>query len=298
MSPPRDLLSASPDDVACFLIWKDNSGKTKVHFDTCPAFETKGSSNCACPSRLAFGTVDSLIGKLRAIFSAQGRGSYISPLPGYGNLAASKRVKEYLATVTEEQLQARVSPSQAEPFVLSDLIEIADLIRKRLNESSLSSKQIFVLARDQAFFKVLFFAGDRAGDLGRLKTQEILYFPHKKRLLFNDIFTKTLRDGSNNLFALKRCVTVTAIEVYVSVCDLLKVPVRRGYLFRPLNVSGEIVAVPLDSSAAQSRICYYVRALPQVFGTRNITLHGLRSGAAISLALAGTHMSDILSHVG
>ena len=94
--------------------------------------------------------------------------------------------------------------------------------------------------------KALFFYGDRAADLGTVKTQEILYFPQREGILFNHIFTKTLRDGSNNLFALKRCESnniacpVTAIKVHVSICDLLKVPVRRDFLFGPLYISGEI----------------------------------------------------------
>ena len=53
-----------------------------------------------------------------------------------------------------------------------------------------------------------------------------------------------------------------------------------------------------DISAAHARLAFYVQCLPNVFGSRNITLHGFRSGSAISLALAGTLMYDILSHVG
>jgi len=45
------------------------------------------------PKRVASGTVDFLIGKLRSIFSAAGRGGDDSSLPGYGNPAASKLVK-------------------------------------------------------------------------------------------------------------------------------------------------------------------------------------------------------------
>jgi len=122
--------------------------------------------------------------------------------------------------------------------------------------------------------------------------------------LLNHIFIKTLRDGSNNLFPLKRresnniVCPVTAIEVYVSICDLLKVPVRRGFLFRPLNASGEILAAPFESNAAQARLSCYASSHPHVFVSRNITLHGLGSRSAISLVLAGTHMPDILSHVG
>ena len=53
-------------------------------------------------------------------------------------------------------------------------------ITKRMNILVRSSTHLFVLARDQAFFKVQFFSDDRAGELRRMKTKEILYFPKKK----------------------------------------------------------------------------------------------------------------------
>ena len=165
-------------------------------------------------------------------------------------------------------------------------------------------KQIFILSRDQAFFKTLFFAGDRAGDLGKVKTQEILYFPDKLGFLFNHVLTKSLRDGSSNLFSLKRygkdpsLCPVTAIEVYIRVSESLGILLNDGYLFRPLSPSGDVASTYFDSSAAQSRLSSYVKLLPHVFGNRKITLHGLRSGCAISLAMSGLNMQSILDHVG
>ena len=161
--------------------------------------------------------------------------------PGIANPAASPLVKSYLSAVREEQEQlvARVVQRQAEPFFLQDLVFLSSEIAKRMNVHVRSSAQLFVLARDQAFFKVQFFGGDRAGDLGRMKTKEILYFPGKKALLFNHTLTKSLRDSTSNVFALKHhadssvCL-VTAVEVYIRLCDLLKISIRQGFLFRPL----------------------------------------------------------------
>jgi len=57
-----------------FLVWKDQSGKATVHQDACLLFGRKEESSChECPRRLAYGTLDSLVGKLRAIFSQAGR---------------------------------------------------------------------------------------------------------------------------------------------------------------------------------------------------------------------------------
>lgn len=49
---------------------------------------------------------------------------------------------------------------------------------------------MFVLARDQAFFKALFFSGDRGSDLGVVRTEEILRFPQDDGLLFNHVWAE------------------------------------------------------------------------------------------------------------
>ena len=146
--------------------------------------------------------------------------------------------------------------------------------------------------------------GDRAGDLGRVKTKELLYFPQKEGLLFNYILTKSLRDGTSNLFAIMRyreasLCPIAAIETYIiRLCSLIGVPVRQGFLFRPVNPSREILPTSFDSSATQARLTSYTQQLSHIFNDRRIALHGLRSGCAILLALAGTYFRAIMDHVG
>ena len=57
--------------------------KTKVH-------------SCGCPVRLFYATVDSCIGKLRAIFKEAGMDGDCDSALGFGNPAASVEVKAYL----------------------------------------------------------------------------------------------------------------------------------------------------------------------------------------------------------
>ena len=211
-TPSKDIITATPDDVIHFLIWKDSFGKTIVHKDNCPHFGDKKKSSCSCPRRLAFSTVDSMIGKLRSIFAQMGRTLDDASLPGYGNPAASIKVKLYLTSMREEQLCARSLPSQAQPFFLQDLIVLSEEIVKRLSRKSNTPTQLFVYTRDQAFFKIQFFAGDRAGDLGRTKTMGLLFSPNKDILLFNHTLTKSLRDGTTNMFALKRNSTLSILD--------------------------------------------------------------------------------------
>ena len=104
----------------------------------------------------------------------------------------------------EEQLRARITPTQTQPFFIADLLALASYIVKWLMEGDLLPKEIYVFARVQAYFKT-FFAGDRAGDLGKMKSEEMLYFP-KEGLLFNHVLTKSLRDGTSNLFSLNATV--------------------------------------------------------------------------------------------
>lgn len=69
LSPPKSLDSASLREIIYFLIWKDKDSKTQVHRDTCQnqGTSSKTPSSCGCPQHLAFKSVDSYIGQLRAI---------------------------------------------------------------------------------------------------------------------------------------------------------------------------------------------------------------------------------------
>ena len=53
---------------------------------------------------------------------------------GTGNPAADRSVKQYLANVREKQLNARVVPRQAEPFLVGDLVTISEFIHARIQE--------------------------------------------------------------------------------------------------------------------------------------------------------------------
>ena len=84
---PKDISTVTPRELCRFLVWKDQKGKTKVHYAGCQFYARKGSFPCPCPTRLAFGTVDSLIGKLRTIFNEVGRRGEWDPRLLLGNPA-------------------------------------------------------------------------------------------------------------------------------------------------------------------------------------------------------------------
>lgn len=240
---------------------------------------------------------------MQAIFVEHGRGSEWQSVLNIGNPASHWSVKRYLAYVREEQLKARVVPRQAEPFILEDLMKISHYICSQLMHSAnLTPSQIYILARDQAMFKALFFAGDRAADLLGLKTVDILRFPDNSGFLLNHLWTKSLRSGDAHVFAFKRgtnaCVCpVRGIELYYSISKSMGVKLNSGFLFRSLTKSGNISPQGLDSTAAQARLNVYTTPLCHNLSSAHFTLHGFRSGAAVSLALAGLSLHEIMDHV-
>lgn len=152
----------------------------------------------------------------------------------------------------------------------------------------------FIIARDQVYFITAFFSGDRPGDLGQVKVPEILRFPNDDGLLFNHVWVKTLRDGDCNVFGVRRnpqTVTcpVRGIEKYIGI-DLTK-----SYLFRPTTSKKGMLDSPLSSSTAEARLKLYLQQMKADDGE---TLHGFRSGCAITLALTGADLAKIMERVG
>ena len=187
-----------------------------------------------------------------AIFKETGRCGEWNSMLGLGNPAASPEVQKYPKASTEEQLQAGITPKQAVPLLLPKLL----LLARFLNRKIAAHSGLFILARDQAFFKTLLFRGDRGFDLGMVKTEEILRFPRDDGFLFNHLCGKTLRDGTSNVFGIRRHLNpelcpVKAIEtLYVAVASELRISVTNGYLLRRTNPQGHIVNKPLASSTA------------------------------------------------
>ena len=117
-----------------------------------------------------------------------------------GNPAAHPSVKKYLISISEEQAKARISPRQAVPFLFHKFTKLCTYLRYRMFLSSVSSLERYIISRDLAFFCLDFYSGDRASDLGRVYTKEVLLLPEDQGLLFHQTFGKTLRgkDSKNH----------------------------------------------------------------------------------------------------
>lgn len=115
---PQISIRYFPLDITRFLVWKDRKGKTKkIHVPACSLFGTKQASLCACPTNLAAGKVDNLIGKLRSLFIDLDRGRKVTEVLDASNPASHASIRQYLVSIREEQAQARVTPRQVTPLV-------------------------------------------------------------------------------------------------------------------------------------------------------------------------------------
>ena len=280
-------------DLVRFLVWKDKSGKTQVHAVGCPRRGLTCPSQCGCPPHLAAGSVDSLIGKLRAIFKENDQAGDWEERLGLGNPAASLLVQKYLKCIKEQQATIGPTPKQATPLFVDKLERLSDHLDRQLEACKTNPIKMYILSRDQAHFKSLFLSRDRPGDLGQVHKNEILRFPNDDVLLFNHIWGKTLHGDRLNLFGITRCANVkicpvATIKRYIATSCAMQVDLTDGFLFRLTTAQGAISPLSISSEAMNSRLKTYLKEAGIDEGE---TAHSFRSGCAITMALSGSAFS-------
>ncbi|KAK9069077.1 hypothetical protein SSX86_013193 [Deinandra increscens subsp. villosa] len=102
--PPLILSRCSGAHVIEFLKYLDQFGKTKVHVTGCPYFgHLNPPSPCTCPLQQAWGSLDALIGRLRAAYEENGGQPESNPF-------GARAVRIYLREVKDSQAKARGIP--------------------------------------------------------------------------------------------------------------------------------------------------------------------------------------------
>ncbi|KAI4331098.1 hypothetical protein MLD38_029321 [Melastoma candidum] len=102
--PPVPLSQCNGNHVLEFLRYLDQFGKTKVHLPGCMFYgQPDPPAPCACPLRQAWGSLDALIGRLRAAYEENGGSPERNPF-------ASGIIRVYLREVKECQALARGVP--------------------------------------------------------------------------------------------------------------------------------------------------------------------------------------------
>ena len=296
------LASAAPEDVIKFLIDRDAKGRTQVHKMGCLNLGRQGSWSCGCARRLAAGTVDSYLGQLRASFNSIGRTQPWSQESRDGNPCISPRVRKYLQGIRLEQAEAHVTPRQAVPLFSDKIRWLACEIQKRILSSTSAAGQNFidvlVLYRDLAFFLCLWWAGDRAADLGRTKSCEVTRLEGGD-LLFNHTIGKTVREGDIIIIPkldADEMDPVGAVDKLVRVAEEGGCELSDGYLFRPATPDRRSLAnKPFTGSAPSNRMKLYFRESPDP-SDRQLRPHGGRAGVAATLKVLGATDQQVMDH--
>ena len=159
----------------------------------------------------------------------------------------------------------------------------------------------YIASRDMAFFCLDFYSGDRATDLGRVYTKEVLLLPGKQGLLFHHKFGKTLRGKDSNIFAVKKCLhdsivcPVVNLTTYVRLADLMNIKLRESFLFRATDPKGRVSTKPFVGSTVANRLRLHLTTLKIHEGE---TMHSFRSGCSITLSLLGASDDQVARQVG
>lgn len=99
--PPLSLSRCSGAHVLEFLRYLDQFGKTKVHTQICPFFgHPNPPAPCPCPLKQAWGSLDALIGRLRAAYEENGGKPETNPF-------GARAVRLYLREIRDSQSKAR-----------------------------------------------------------------------------------------------------------------------------------------------------------------------------------------------
>ena len=188
--------------------------------------------------------------------------------------------------MTEEQLKARANSKQAEPLFIEELVALFQVITDKLHSPGTDPVHLYIHARDLTYF-----SGDRPSDLSHVKAAEISRFPNDKGILFDHVFGKTLRSGDSRVFAAARHPNTTicpvkALDDYITICP------QRPPCSTPLKEMSFFLTLFPD--AAEARPKSYLEAA----GLSHKTLSSFRCRGAITMALTGNTLDNIVEYVG
>ena len=222
-----------------------------------------------------------------------------------GNSVTDAAIDHYLAFTTQEQLRAGVTPKQLTPILSPGLQNLIRDIHTCLFCAAQPVDRL-AYARDMALFAIAFRTGSRGSDLAKLLAAQVLRRPSSQGVVLNFQCTKTLRDGAAHASPLapdkdipETCVVVAIIH-NAQVADSCGWDMSAGYLFPPQMpaAGGRIpkqLAIPLSGKSMAARFKQHLKHAG--LGARHFTFHSFRAGCAVSQAIAGKDVVEIMAAV-
>ena len=300
LNPPKDIYSVLPEDLRKFLIFKERAGRTFLHVEACEFRGLPGRKGCDCPRSLAAKSVDTLIGKIRAIFRDMGRSGDWNPVLLTGNPAASHILKRHLQAVTLEQSNLGVVRKQAVPLMFDKLGKLCRYLTYQITREKDSISK-FLLLRDRAYLSVICHSGDRGGDLSLLSSDRLLSLPNEEGILVSQVAGKQFSMDNQNNFILYRSkdrdiCPIRHLTAYITYAENSLIDLRVGFVFRIWDKKNKtIVNKPMSSSLITDRLRMHLKSINLYEGE---TSHSTRRGCAITLRMLGVDDEHINEHIG
>ena len=149
------------------------------------------------------------------------------------NQAGHFSIKQYLTSVQTEHATCRITPRQPPPLFFSKIRGILHHLRFLISHADSFAKDKYIYARDSTFFILEFYTGQRASDIGRIKT---VYVLRNKSLLINQRGGKSLKSLSRPIpirpSANPAMCPVTNLLFLRTLCRAMKIDLKAGFLFR------------------------------------------------------------------
>lgn len=283
------------EDIAAFLLAKNISGggRTAVHDIRCPYLGTDNVTYCDCEVQLSHRTLENYRQKLEASFQR-------IPIAGrQDNPAADWRCKAAIQQLRKRQLLAAVTTKVTRPAWSSTM--------RDLLENMFCSAQVepnpqtrAVILHDRAYILDTFRTMVRGSQAGQTLIQKVIWLPNREGLMFGYSWGKTLRDGTEHVFAVRRdssdphiCL-VTAIEDLLIAARAAGWDMTTGYLFRDMHRRGRsdwASAPPMSANKGTTILKQYLR---QANIKEDITIHSCRAGGALYRHFQGEDIEDIM----
>jgi hypothetical protein len=305
--PPSSLFDATPGLLVQFLAFQYANcpgRRTVVHHLSCPVVGTDAvdSSVCkpSCGLYLSASRITVMHMALRTFFNAAISTAPYDMQQRTGNPAVSYVCVKYVGECKRDQLAAEVVVKQARPTFMFQLKSVMIMMHMSLRFTQMTPEEAWNLRVHICFLLCTFFCTDRSFDLARCKGRNCIVVLEHKSWVLNHVRGKVIRDmprvaaiiahSDPDLDPIHQLELLFEMATSLSITDSTS-----SLLFREYLPNGRLSSSPITTS----RMNVVIR---QYYGLAGIwdghTIHGLRTGAAVELALRGAPVDVVAAHVG
>ena len=301
------VFDAMPSDVIDFFIYRDVSGKGRTIVREYECQSRGFSGPCQCPKRMSAESVRTLVSKLRTRFYELGCAGPWNADTSSGNPADSRIVYQMVTAVREEQAKAGVMVMSARQRALlpQKLTDLVSFMQKEAKELLRQQKFVDFVRRKQdiAWLCVQYRSMNRGAELSALRIGNTVFGPNECCVIFQFTFSKIMRDGASNEFAVQALpegdmtCPVRAMKDYILVSKIYLGwdwdTANGAFVFPSFGSSngGARSNTPVSAKAYGDRFKKYLSRAGLLEAE---SLHGLRASGALTKALMGWSIAEIM----